>query len=388
MFALALALAAGLGLSAQEELTFEEQALAFGRKVEETIAKGDPSYLDGSFHARIFFDRVTQGIEAPEGYEEGFRRGALDADPLGVRLVENIQRTGGTLAFLRILPDEPPRALFRLVSDEGLNYHAFELQRGPKSRIVWADVYIYASAEFFSETLRRVYLESVAESGVGLVDRLLGQDRDFLDHLAEIREFGAHARQGAHAEALRVYKSLPESVRLSKAMLLLRIHVAGEVDTEEHLAALADFERCFPDSPALQLLLVDRHILHGEWDKALALTDAIDSLVGGDLYLDLMRAAIHSNRGDYSKAKALVESVVERDPRLEEEACYTLADAALLAEDHRTTAKMLIRLEKKFGVEWEDLTLYEEFAGFVRSPEYAKWREREGTQEQDDPSKR
>jgi hypothetical protein len=352
--------------------------LEFAARVEETIAQRDASYLDGRMDMEAFLSTVTRGIEAPPGFEQGFRKGvrSRSGSMLAERLVATLEQEQGSYTFLRLLPGQPRRALFRCVSGAGVNYHELLLTRGARGEVVYTDVYIHLSGELLSDTLRRAYLAGVAQESRGVLDELMGKEVAYVKHMPQIKRLAELVQQRQHAQALQAWQALPAEVQQQSEVLLLRVQAAAGVSEPAYEEAMAAFAAAWPDSPALTLMSIDRHVLRKEWAQAQAALDKVDARVGGDPYLDLVRAGVFVQSGQPAQARARCEAAMRREAGLAYPALCALLDVLLAEKDWRATAETLTRLEREHGVTWKDLTEVEAFAGFVRTPEFQEWLKR------------
>ena len=90
------------------------------------------------------------------------------------------------------------------------------------------------------------------------------------------------------------------------------------------------------------------------------------------LHLHVLRAGIQYQAGDLPAADAAARKAIAEDPTLED-AYWQVATFSLDTRKYDTTVEMLDLLQKRFGVELEDLTKVPEYAEFVKSPQYRIW---------------
>jgi hypothetical protein len=94
--------------------------------------------------------------------------------------------------------------------------------------------------------------------------------------------------------------------------------------------------------------------------------------VGGDPYLDAVRAGVRAAQGDLEGVRHFARRAVEREPSLIQ-GHWVLVSASLQVKDYDETLARLKEIDQKFDIEFEDLTQVPDYAGFVKSPAYAKW---------------
>src|SRR5688500_12118699 len=141
-----------------------DQATALARRIEAGIAKADQAPILAAFDYAAFQDRIL----ADDPLQPKDRRDMLAGlrNSMGFNtLLEQSKLPGATYRLLRVRPvGGEMRALFRLVSDAGDNYHDWIMapgQRGP----VLVDMHNYGSGELLSQTVRRAMLSSAGVTG-------------------------------------------------------------------------------------------------------------------------------------------------------------------------------------------------------------------------------
>ena len=350
-----------------------EQATAFGKQIDASMREGDIATLDKAIDMDAILKTATAGMNVPPGAMAGFKRGVQQVS-LGTQIGQQVQ-AGGTYRFLRARGTPEKRTvLFRLAGNDGLNYH--ELHLAPDAatgepRVV--DIHVMLSGELMSATFRRLFLPIVAEANKGRVARLLKGEEDLIKHSGEIQQFTQLTRAGKPQEALAVYDALPQSIRNEKAFMILRLMNTAKVDDAQYQRAIAEYQKQFPNDPGGVLVGLDGLFLNKEYDKVLESIDALEKQIGGDPYLDLYRANAHISKGDNKKGKAYLAKLMKAEPTLAQ-TYYSMLDLTLAEQNWDETARLLTAAEQKANVRFDDLESAEVFAGFVKTPQYKKWK--------------
>ncbi len=362
--------ALAFGAAESQEAAFKRFALA----IQESIGEGDPSLLDGSFDADLLLERAVGSYPLEPKHKESFgtalrKRGGFG---LGGSIVRAIEEEG-SYTFLRLVRvGGEDRALFRLISESGLNYHGLTL-RLVDGQVRIVDFLHYMNSELLSETLGRAYLEAVAAEEKGLLARLVSKDGEWIRNLPKIQKMRQLGEQEEkYAEALKVYRSLPASLQKDKNLLLLRLKYASAADEKEYVKGMKLFRDTYPADPAVDLVTLDMLLLNEQYHEALQALGRIGTLVGGDPYLGVLRANILLETGDTAAAKESARRAVAEEKTLED-GYWVLITIALLEKDHRETARLLTALEKDLDIGLSDLQDAEVFADFTQSAEYRQW---------------
>lgn len=350
---------------------FEAFALGVARGLEEGRAEAFPIDLD------VLAERITDGVPAPAKLREGFVAGMKRAGPdfLGKELVRSVSR-GGAARILRVSGGKGEgRALLRVTGEEGLRYFDLHLRRARAGEVKIVDVFVFTAGEDLSQSMRKLYLMVAADADVGLLDRLMGKEREILAHAKALKAMNDARREGRHADFLALYDELPAALKAERVFLLARIAAASALGDEKRwLRAIEDFERALPGDPTLDLVSVDGFLLRKEYDKALASADRLDARVA-DPYLEFWRGSILLMKGDRQGAKRRLRAAIAREPTLADP-YWTLIDLAQQDGEFAAVAELLTAVERDAGVELRDLEEVPEFAAFVRSKEYPAWKKR------------
>lgn len=349
-----------------------EAARTFAGQLETSLNVCDTTLFDSSIAWQALVDRGTADLEVPAAVRTEFAGGLARGFTLGNEICKTIDGSGSyTLLSVRVVDGEP-RVLFRAVGESGLNYHDLLLDVSDDGSVRIADLFIYSLGEWVSQTARRGFLPLVAQLERGSLKRIKKGENLYLDNVPKILEIQNHYQQEEYAEALAVFRSLPDELKSNRNILMLRFAVAVQIGGEEYAGAMLALKTAFPDDPSLDLVLLDHYFNAREFDEALRIVDRIDRGVGGDPYLDFMRANVLYAAGRRSEARAAARRAVEREPGLEDP-YWTLVTISLEEKDFGETAKLLDEIETSLGLVIGDLTQIPGYSEFLQSDAYKAW---------------
>ena len=356
------------------ELPSEEACLKLARRIEETMNAGDPSAFKDAFDANRMLDTALAGLELSAEQRNQFGTGVLSSFSLAEKICREVAKDGSYRLLRVYCVAGERRALFRMITGGGMNYHDLILARGSSGTPKIVDIHLYLAGERMSATVRRDALPVLAEANKSIVEKLLGYENDFIANLGSIQDMQALAQRGWHKEALAKCLKLPKSLQKDRSILLQRVAFATQVDATAHNAAVDDYRKWYPNSPGLHLMLIDYHFYRKEFAEALACVDALDESVGGDPYLDSMRANLHHSAGRPAETKEAALRVIEAMPTLANPH-WLLVQLALEAKEFSEVAHLLAILEERCDqrIIPEKMQASGLYAEFVKSPEYAKW---------------
>jgi predicted Zn-dependent protease len=371
---IAALLIAGLLPSVQEP---PEKAAEFARGLETAVAKGEFITFDLALDPDAFYDRVV---------------GATKLTPSVVRFLKPVIRTTFTSTpifavlkgqlnykFLKVRKtDDGFRALFRMTGENAtFNYH--ELLVVPdQDGFKVVDYFVLNAGEFQSDLTRRIIMPSPQALKV-LRELLAPTPGDFmLDYSSkDLNQLSQLFTGGQYQEALDLYYRKSAVLKKVKIAQVLHINAARMIDQAAHQKAVDDMRDVFKDEPALYIAAVGGYLQFKQLDKALEAIDRIDQTVGGDVFLNLIRARAHLQVKDPAKARDLARTVTEKEPKLEH-GWWIRIEAHLALKEFKEVARCLSLAEKNLEVTFEDLAEEEAYAEFVKSSEYAEWLKERG----------
>lgn len=354
----------------------EEEIQVFVAEMNAAIDSNSAAAVARLINLTAIVEKCMAGIEAPAQFQRGFRQGI---GPAGPRLASEIlasTQAGGSYRFLRSSNEgNVAQVLFRLsLPAGGMNYHRFDLIRDSTGKVASGDLFVFVSGEYMSTTLRRLYLPAAAQQSRSLLEKLTGTEADVVRHSDKLTRMQQLRGLGQHREILNVYNALPESLKFNKAILLIRLLSAQEVSEAEYLQAVEDFRRHFPGDASLNMLLIDYHVLKNEFADCYAAIDTLDQSLGGDPYLQVLRSSVMILEGRVDDAEAAMTELAKTDDvDLAGEATMAILSCALVKQDHDQTLEVLHVLRDTYGYQFLDLTTVEEYANFVRTPQYQQW---------------
>lgn len=345
----------------------DAQCQEFGRQFVEWVRKGDADSIDRA----VDYDRIVEqaaggtGIHADEyqGLTQGARAG-MRKSSLGKQLVSQ-KELGGKLSFLRVANrDGYKRAVFRqLPAGGGVNYQEMLLvPSGDRLHVV--DIYLHASGELLSETLRHMLVPPTAPTSL--------PGEDVARHSEKLKQLARQVSAGEHDAAISTYESLPEVIRKIKLARVQYLMATSMADEKKHLQAIEDYRRDFPGEAAIDLLSIDSLIIAKRYDEAVAACARVDEAVGGDPYLDVIcgNILVAAERLDEAAQRA---GKAAADPEIVMDVVYLRASIALMKRDYDALVKQLSELESKHGVDMSGVTIADDYADFRESPQYERW---------------
>lgn len=356
----------------------EADCRAYAETVIKAVSAKDLAALNALIDWDGFMKRMATGWvisnSMRDGAFKGVRKGMDEEHGTTGQLIKNA-KLGGSLTFLRTRQNHGQRVvLFRIIQpkNEGINYLEFVLQRSPDGRIRAADIYAYISGEFLTETLRRALMPILADQSRTFLDRLLNGEKDYVHDFPKLMRATQLLNDQSPAEAMGVLKQMHPETRKQKLVLLLRLRAAQATDDKEYVATMEDFRKFYPNDPCLDLILVNSFVMKNDIPGAIKAIDRLDRTVGGDPYLNVLRAGLTETQGDLAGAWQFARKAVNQEPTLIT-GQLALLGYSLEIERYDEALARLKELDQKFHMQFIDLSQVPEYAGFVKSPQYPGW---------------
>ena len=330
------------------------EAEAFAKELATKMSPCDSAALNAVLDFDMVITRAVAGRNIPRGAVKQIKR---EAPRIGAKFCAELGDASYTYLRTQTV-DGSPQPLFRVITGTAVNYHQLELDKRD-GVIRAADIYLYGTGERLSDTFGKLF-DSMMETSV----RDAGQAMRRVQRLVAAEDY---------EQALVALKAMPDKLRRSKPLMLMEVQIASNLDDEsKYLAAIEAYGRAFPNDPSLDLVMVDGAYLRKEWDEVLRLVDRLDKRVGGDPYLDLLRAESLGESGKRAEAIALAKQATEAEPTLEQ-AWWQLLTQQAAARDHASAIATLVVLRDKFGADVTEDTLRadDRFGGLVESAEFA-----------------
>ena len=336
----------------------DEECITFARELEKNIVAGNVDGATAMIDWSAMLDEAFAGLSAgqePPPFLVGMRQGTLRTSPEFYKKIVAETKDGGSYRLLRVKSaPEGKRALFRYRAGQnrGLNYHEILIYR-KAGKNIGHDIEVYTTGERQSQLVRRMAIIGISKSDVG-------------------NEMFKAMNAGSYADALAAYYRLPMNLQREKPFLLNRLRAAQQVSKQETIAAFIAFRDAHPNDSAADLNLLYSFILAEDFVAARESLDRVEKSVGGDPFLDVLRAGFFVKESKFAEAEAAAQRAIAADTTLTD-AWQMRLIAAVQTREFARTAELLTMLHKVHGIQFPDLATLPLYAEFVKSPEYKKW---------------
>ncbi|MES2692084.1 MAG: hypothetical protein V4773_01335 [Verrucomicrobiota bacterium] len=358
---------------ASAQLPSKEECEEFGQWIVERFEAKELGELTRVFDALAFTQAITAGLEVADKevleLSSGLRTGFARSFEAELNAFESAH-------FVRVQEKEGQRrVLIRFVSGEGaVNYIAFICARRTGGGVKWIDAFSYLTGETFGASSRRLLLPILAEKKKSLLEKLTSSENALVKNLLQMQRGLTLIRQQKHAEALALLQKLPAVLRKEKFFLLLEMRAAQALDEATYLKSLETIAAALPNDPTLDLVLLDGDFMRKDYAGALRRLASFEKEIGGDAYLNCLRANVHILTQDWPAGKKAARAALAVEPALFP-AYDSLLLIAVTSKNHGEVADVLSELEANFPKMnmLEGIKDDEVYAEFRKSPAYAEW---------------
>lgn len=356
----------------------EAEAEEFADRMTQAVAARDAAAIDRLVRMGELGERLVSDLGMPAVQRKAFLEGmsnSLQKAGIGQQILKSIEG-GGSYKLLRIRTlDGRPRPLFRLIGSDGaFNYHEYTLARHKDGQVGAEDMYVYASAESISQTLRRLIIPTLASRpGMGGLNKIDPQE---VSRLEAFGTMGKAARSGDFKSAVAAYRKLPKKSQEQKPILLMymlatsHLGADGEADC---LAAMQLFHDQYPNDAANDFISINFYFLQKRYAAARKSIEELDQTLGGDPFLDVMRGNAWMEEGRFDEARQAMEEAIQKESDLAN-AYWARITLSLRENKHDDTLLWLQTVVEKCSDEVESLSEVPEYAEFVKSPQHGEWK--------------
>lgn len=173
---------------------------------------------------------------------------------------------------------------------------------------------------------------------------------------------------------LTAYHGLATEMKQTKICLMIRLNAAMNLQFEKEITTTFEaIQKLVGDKSGIDLISLDYFFYRREFDNAFAAVERLEQTVGGDPYLDFVRAGISLAANDYDNAIIAARRAAKREPSLFQ-THLLIAKASQAKGDFKMVAEEMKKLESLGRATPSELLDSPNFAPFVASPEFQAWK--------------
>jgi hypothetical protein len=294
-----------------------------------------------------------------------WKRGIRESHALYAPIVASVAE-GGALQILSVNPRTDDRhVVARWISVDGsLDYVLLSLGRNAEDEIFIVDVQGAVSGGSVRDTLQSTVAHFAPYDGPNgkIAGEAPNAEQLILDKRV-LAGMNGYLKDGKGNEVLALYERLSSGIRQERYPLFMALTAAislyGKAKEDGSKEIATSFEKTvvelarsyrtlYPNDATVDMMLIDYFVQGDQIEAANRSIDSIDNWIGGDPYLDTLRAQLLLIQGESGAARA----AAERSLRNGSEVFWTYEVLALVAEqqgDSKRAAELRDAATKKFG---------------------------------------
>ncbi len=348
--------------------------LTFAQTLADSLDSGNAEFFNQFFDVDSLTNGILENIHGPKITKEGFKKGVTDNLDVGENIL-GAMGIDGHCKLLRVTVDQDsiPKALYRMVSQGGVNYFELYLQKNTQDTIEIIDYYPYAVGQRFSNTLRRIYLSSLSDLRDSIkTDSLSREDSIYVANIPVLDQIGSLFEKNEFGKALALIDSFPPAFQEDKMIQISKLNIAFNEGGETYLQTEEEFKKRYPKDPIVEVILLDFAFAKQEHTQALAIIDSLNKKIGGDTYLKVMKATIYADLEKYDTAISLLKEAIESEASMEEPYWQIIA-LYMEQKKYEEVVALFPQMQELFDINPAEFLVYDGYNSFWESEAYNSW---------------
>ncbi|MGB1204036.1 MAG: hypothetical protein ACPG5B_00230 [Chitinophagales bacterium] len=345
----------------------------FAAEIENYINEGNADFFNKHFKVEPIIKDITSRIKGPTDYEEGFTEGVKTSIDAGNEIVSSLGKKGHyKLLKINKLANKTT-ALFRLVAEDGINYHEVELASDNEKDIFIKDFCIYRGGMPFSETLEKLYLSSLLDvkEEVTFAENT-EREQLFLENLPKISEINELAQISGYKDAVEAIADLPADLQNDRMVQIMNLNLSYNVGEKTFAKAENQFRAAFDNDKILDFMMLDFAFLAKNKNNVVAKIDKLNNALGNDPYLHTIKAEIYQSFEKKDLVENLLSKAIDEEPNTE--MMYWKYARFLLDEKrHAEAVDLFSFMQNKFDTDPSTVLAAAKYNDFWSSEEYRNW---------------
>lgn len=302
--------------SLQGQFYYDSIANIVGDSMEMYFYQKDLSYFDKIFNAEAFVSFIKQDSvnDLTASFNKSFFEKIDITESLGNQILKVVE-AGDHYSFIRYTYDIDFNyyLLFRLFSEEGINYHEYVLSFNQETDEYFiSDVFIYLSGEYYSTTINRFYEPTYKDMAEG---KVFGPG---IRQTMAIQQIETLKAEGKYKKAQKIYeKKIGDDYKKGAFGLFNYVELYGFKDLNKYEKYLLEIKEDQKSLSSFYLMSIDKHIMAENYQKALNAIDSLYQYTYDDL-LELVKGHIYYASDNYDEAIKSYASITESFPFFED----------------------------------------------------------------------
>ncbi|MGZ8710499.1 MAG: hypothetical protein ACXW28_09750, partial [Thermoanaerobaculia bacterium] len=227
----------------------KEEARQYAEQFIEAVSKPNVARASMMIDWDILLGRATADTFGSRRFRAGFLKGAKETNQLSsyVRQLAKAVEDGAAVSLLHVRGDDRERrALLRIIFPNGsVTYNEMLLTRDDQGVVRAADIYAYATGEYVSDAVRRMYKFAVASEPT-FMERLQKKKNPAVKSARMYEEMIEHSIAGRNQEAVDLFKRMPADLRKEKSVLVAYVSASSNLGDAQYQSAIEELRNAYP----------------------------------------------------------------------------------------------------------------------------------------------
>jgi len=341
----------------REQPVTQKEAMNAARLIDSSISNKKTAVFNQLLNETMLARRVARdaNIKMTTALIKGVKDGIIN-DGLADQLIRSTMDDGFYQLVKQYEQHGTQHLLFRLYSNEGLNYHDFELAKHDGQTYI-ADIYIYSAGANFSSLISD-FVKTMLDPNLKLSE----SEKDGTINM--IRKIRRLMKEDKYQDAQNIFDRIPVEIQGQKSFCMIGIELSSQLDVDAYLRNLDDFKKRFPNDPGNHLLLIDAFFLREQYRQALESIERLDALIDKDPFMDYLRALIFKLLKKPVESRKYLLTLNENFPFFEDSAIELIANY-LDAKEYVQARSLIKKYHQNIKFDQQTLSLvldeYDEF---------------------------
>ncbi len=338
--------------------------------IETSVKNNNPYFINKAFNYKEFCKEISLDKPSLDSFNLGFTIGIENSLDPGNIIINNFTPNSTYELISNQKTNNGILLIYRLIGPNGVDYHEYTLKPINNEWFI-TNIYFYFDAISLQTLVKQFYRANSQSyfpemfSSVNI--RNYKAEQKLVSRLAKLHH------QGKYGKIINIWEKQPVILQNNEQIMHIALHA---LSIESPYAVDRYFKNTAIDprkKNQLAFTVIDGLYRNQEFNLSFKYIDKLDSVVGGDPYLDMFRASTYKAMEDIERSAWCFEELINNFPD-DQSGYLSLLELYLENKKFIDATDVLNKITSQFGIYKTDLlSILEEYPGFTNSKEYADW---------------
>jgi len=361
----------------------DKQAIdKFRKDLSQSLDDGDKSFLSDNINVEQLAKIALEGLDLSKSEKNKFITGFMSSATANLnQFAENIAQTD--TRYIKFINESRPALLFRSIKNADGTFYYVEFHLSKKQNNEWeiVDLYFYSNGKTNATMLRASIAASVGKTEKNKIHQ---------EAIAKTSIIHDKIRVKDYQQAWEIWKEIDPQTHTDRNITRTGYKAAfqhyinspyesaQQKQASNNLSEIFNIiHKHFPNDPGFAIIELGLHDLNKDYVKYRAAVNTIKSIVGKDLYLDLLDTNADLAEKKFDAAIIKANAFREQEPHINKP-YYVLWDAYMSKKDYTGVALTFDQFEEHFGLDHNLLIKDTSFNDFFTSEVGKAWLKSKG----------